>query len=207
MTNPMQRTVLLVARAKQGDREAENELFERYGPRVLALVRAHLRGKLRRKMESVDVQQEVMLRAHRGLKDFDMRSEKAFLNLLEAIVMNELRDKARAWHARKRNIDREVEMDAPVGDGSQALDLPNKKARTPSQDLRRREDDESLRACFARLSPAHRQLITMRDHHKLPWGAIGQQFGIGPDAARQRHKTARSALERLWHPRRRSAAV
>ena len=68
-------TKVLVAEAQQGNRLALNELCDRYFSRVLVAVRARLGVGLRRKVESWDVVQEVMIDAVRNLDEFNFRTE------------------------------------------------------------------------------------------------------------------------------------
>lgn len=56
-------TQLLIGQIQQGDRAALEELCRRYQQRVLAAVRVRLGAELRRKIESWDLVQEVMIEA------------------------------------------------------------------------------------------------------------------------------------------------
>ena len=94
-------TKVLVAEAQQGDRPALNELCDRYVSRVLVAVRARLGDGLRRKVESWDVVQEVMIDAIGNLNEFTFRTEGAFLNYLNRVVENRIRDEADRWAAQK----------------------------------------------------------------------------------------------------------
>jgi RNA polymerase sigma-70 factor, ECF subfamily len=201
MNDQMQRTVVLVDRAKVGDPAAQNELIERYEPRVLPIVRAHLRRPVRKLMDSQDIVQEVMVQALHNLDGFAMRDENSFLHYLGVAAVNKIRDHADALKAKKRDVRREVEMAAPAGADSAAIDLPDRNATTPSQDVARNEMQEAVNDCVAELSDSHRELISMRNYANMDWQAIGDSLGIKPDAARQRHASARVALGRLLQQR------
>jgi len=201
MSDPMPRTVELVERAKHGEASAQNELFARYSPRLLPIVRARLRGKLRRLLDSQDIVQDVMMQAYGKLSDFQMRDECSFLHWLGKNAANKIRDYADAANADKRDIRREVELEAPMADDSRSIDYTDRGTPTPSQDARRREVTEVVAECLGELSEAHSELILMRNHAKMDWQAIGDALGIKPDAARQRHATARVALARLLQHR------
>jgi RNA polymerase sigma-70 factor (ECF subfamily) len=198
----MQRTVVLVQRAKAGDAEAMNELFVRYGPKVLRKVRAKLNGELRRKTDSQEIQQKVMFSAFRALPTFEMLDEEAFEKLLEEIVTNQINDEYDYWHRQKRDMDREQrELDADGPGGSPPPELPDDATRTPTEILRERERQAAVRECMDRLKEAHRELVRMRNFEGMSWEAIGATLGIEPDAARQRHATARVHLARLLEER------
>lgn len=201
MSDPMQKTVVLVERAKAGDAAARNELIERYEPRVLPIVRAHLRRPLRKLMDSQDIVQEVMVQALHNLEGFAMRDENSFLHYLGVAAVNKVRDHADAIKAKKRDVRREVEMAAPAGEDPGSIDLPDRKQATPSQEVARNEMQEAVNDCVAELSDSHRELISMRNFANMDWQAIGDSLGIKPDAARQRHGSARVALARLLQQR------
>ena len=57
-----------------------------YGERVRRIIRFRLNQKLRSKLDSVDVVQDVLIQAMGGLKDFTYRSEGDFLRWLSRIL-------------------------------------------------------------------------------------------------------------------------
>ncbi|HJT35853.1 MAG TPA: RNA polymerase sigma factor [Pirellulales bacterium] len=127
-------TQVLIGQIQQGDRAALDELCRRYQQRVLAAVRARLGGELRRKIESWDLVQEVMIEAVRRLDGFDFRSEGKFLNYLNRIVEHRIRDEADRQHAQRRDARRELSLDAPRSpDDEKPLDVPGSSSGTPSQ--------------------------------------------------------------------------
>jgi DNA-directed RNA polymerase specialized sigma24 family protein len=64
-------TQILIERAQGGDRAALNELCARYQDRVLAAVRLRMGAKLRRKVGSSDIVQNVLMGAFCDLKSRD----------------------------------------------------------------------------------------------------------------------------------------
>ena len=71
----MASTRQLVERYKSGDAAAGNDLFGRYLPRLIYLVRVSLGAKLRRKVESGDIAQEALLKSLRGLHSFKWQGD------------------------------------------------------------------------------------------------------------------------------------
>lgn len=112
-------TQILIERVQAGDRSALNDLCVRYQQRVLSAVRIRLGAKLRGKIESWDVVQEVLLQAVGRINSFEYRSEGAFLKYLNQLVENRLRDEANRQGAQRRNADREISLGvrSPDDDG------------------------------------------------------------------------------------------
>ena len=100
-------TLNLIERAQQGDTAALNDLYTRYAERILAVIRMRLGPKLRRKMESCDVAQSVLLASFRDFNKFEYRGEGAFLHWLSRIAENRIRDKDDFFTAAKRDVRRE----------------------------------------------------------------------------------------------------
>ena len=199
MSDPLPpRTVVLVELAKQGDEAAKNELFARYAPRLLPIVRARLRGNdLRRVLESQDIVQDVMLQAYRNLDRFAMHDDNSFLHFLGVSAAHKICDYADKMAADKRSLKRQVSLDEPAAGSSGPIDLPDGTAATPSTHVHGHQLGEALTECLHELSEARRELIMMRDYAGMDWQSIGEVLGIDADAARQRHATAKVALAKL----------
>src|SRR4029077_9796948 len=114
-------TQFLLQRVQGGDKEALNELYNRYLMRVLAAVRARLGAELRQKVESWDIVQDAMMASLKNVPTFNHEGEGAFLNWLAKVVENRIRDQMDHFGAGKRDHRREV----PRGDpGSPDSSLP-----------------------------------------------------------------------------------
>ena len=86
MTDSIVQTLELVRASQGGDDDALNRLFERYYPRVRKVIRLRMGPKLREKLESVDILQEVFRTAFEGFERFEMRDEASFINWLSKIA-------------------------------------------------------------------------------------------------------------------------
>ena len=104
MDNKLKETLTLIKEAKEGDNNALNEVCTRYMDRVHKLVRFRLGEKLRRKAESMDIVQDVMLKAVKDIDKFDTDSESRFINWLARLVENTIRDNVDYYAAQKRNM-------------------------------------------------------------------------------------------------------
>lgn len=188
-------TLILIQRAKTGDREAVEELYVRYVPRVLAAVRCRLGPELRRKVESWDVLQEVMLESLKTVDDFDPRSEGAFLHWLSQVALNRIRDMNDFFRARKRDMQREQPPAAgSVAEKSPLHEVAVESLPTPSQVLMLAEDVAQLERALDQLSAEDRELIVSRKLEGRTFGEIAEELGVSADAVRMRTNRALARL-------------
>ena len=87
----------LVARARQGDREALSQLLRYYEQRLLSAVRAELGERLRERLESQDVLQQVYLDALGCIDQFVDRGADSFFAWLHRIALNRICDIDRCY--------------------------------------------------------------------------------------------------------------
>lgn len=195
-------TQVLVGQIQQGDRAALEELCGRYQQRVLAAVRARLGAELRRKVESWDLVQEVMIEAVRRLDGFDFRSEGKFLNYLNHIVENRIRDEADRQHAQRRDARREISLDAPRSPSDEKpLDLSGSSSGTPSQLVILGEDLERLERALDLLavkSTDYRELIVAVQYEGQTFVELAAEHGTTPDSIRMRFNRAMAALVKIY---------
>ena len=149
----------LVARAKQRDRAAVEQLLVRHQPNLEAFVRLRMGPALRGLMTAPDVVQSVCREALADLSDFDFRGEAPFRHWLFVRAENKLREKHRFHHAEKRDRDKEQ----PIGDATTALSAYQTLV-TPSKDVEVKEQMRRIEAAFDMLPADYRDAITL---HKL----------------------------------------
>ena len=194
-------TQVLIERVQQNDPEALNQLCERYLMRVLAAVRMRLGAKLRRKLESGDIVQAVMMDALKVVKTFDYRTEGGFLKYLNLVVENKIRDQADRWAAQKRNQDLEVPLERRSPLTTIPLEIPEGNVRTPSSIAALREDLERLEVAMERLadeSAEYRDLIIAVKIEGQSYAEIAEESGTTPDAVRMKAKRAVLAITRIY---------
>ena len=197
-------TQILLEKAQQGDRESLNELCRRYQMRVLAAVRMRLGAELRRRVESWDIVQEVMIDALRKVeKSFDNETEGAFLHYLNRVVENKIRDEADKQHAAKRAPEREIFFDGARSAG-EVFPLDNLKdsaSPTPSKVLSLHEDLALLEQAMDRLaseSEEYRDLIVAVKIEGMSYAEIAETTGKTPDAIRAKVNRAMKELARVF---------
>ena len=181
-----QKTQELIVLAKDGDNSAQDRLYRVYGERVRRIVRLRMGSKLRSKLESMDLVQDVLMCALRDLGDFTYRSEGDFLRWLSAIAENRLRDNLDKLHADKRDIRKEVPLDnyKPTTAGGFVGTLGPIKATTPSIIMSRKEDLNKLEKAIDKLKPEYREVIVLAKIEELPYNQIGDRLGKSTGAVK-----------------------
>ena len=156
-------TAELISKARERDEAALSELVELYGQRLLQAVRAELGDRLRQRLESQDVMQQVYLDALHHIDQFVDRGHDSFYAWLRQIAMNRICDANRkALGTLKRGG--EVRASDLVGDTSfdPLLDALAGSISTPSRVVGRAEQARVLRTALAELSDDQRQVIELR---------------------------------------------
>ena len=196
-------TEILLRQVQQGDRAALEELYNRYLMRVLAAVRVRLGPGLRRKIESWDIVQDVMMDALKKVDSFEYRSDGAFLKYLSRLVENRIRDEADRYSAQKRDQNREVPLVVGSSSGSEVpLDLSvAPSVPSPSQILSTQEDLVRLELAMDKLgetSPEYRELIIAARIEGLTYREISEETGKSVDAVRMQLNRAMVALTKAF---------
>lgn len=198
MTKDFDKTIDLVLKAKEGDDAALNLLMGRYSQRVLRIVRARLDGKLRARLQSMDVVQEVMLKALKGFENFEIRDEAAFLHWISALVRNEIRDLADHHLAAKRNAQKEAQP-IMTDDGPRSVlrDIPVESQWGLSKQLGVLEDVVKMEEAMDKLDEKQREIVIMRQYEGLAFKDIGSSLGMKEDAVRMQFARALNRLAKL----------
>lgn len=198
MSGDISETLNLVRQAKSGEPAALNLLLDRYLQRILRIVRLRLGPKLRGRLESMDIVQEVMLRALRGFEQFEARDEAAFLHWISRLVHNEIRDQADFHGAAKRDAAKEVASHNNSEENRSVLSqIPADSVYRPSFQLRLKDDVLRLEAAMDRLNETQRDVIVMRQYEGMSFREIGLEMNLSEDAARMQFSRALDKLTDL----------
>ena len=193
----------LIRKIQAGDEEARSQLCERYFARVLSAVRFRLGSKLRARLESVDVVQDVMLDVIKGAETFEFRSEGVFLNWVNRAVENKIRDKAAHFNTQKRDQDRETPLGVKRSPGdSMPLEIPEDDgAQTPSMIAVGNEELKLLEHAMDDLmdvSEEYHSLIIAVKIEGQTYGEIAELTGKSADAVRMQVNRAQVELARIY---------
>ncbi len=164
------RVKALVKRAQRGDRQAFDELCERYRSKLLRWVFSLMSPQLRSKIEPEDVLQETFVWAYRSIGKLEWRNEEALERWLFSIAKHAMLKEA---SRRNRGVENLIECE-PVCDNA-----------TPSRMMRRGERFDRLKEAINGLSPDHRRVIELARLRGMPVKEIAAQMQRSPDAVSQ----------------------
>ena len=165
--------------ATQGDRDALDQLLQRYLPQLHAFVHARLGPGLRARESSLDVVQSVCRQLLSAREGFDFRGEDRFRAWLFTAALNKVREKHRRLHSGKRDVGREEEG---ADDSAFAAVV---HLLTPSQEAIGNETSAAVRDALAALAEEHREVITLSRLVQLPHKVIAEVMSRSEAATRQ----------------------
>ena len=191
-----EKTQHMVALAKEGDQTALNQLCCVYGERIRRIIRFRLDRKLRSKLDSVDVVQDVLLLAMGGLKDFTYRSEGDFLRWLSRIAENKIRDIFDEFHTEKRDIRKEIPFieERRSSSGTMGAVLRPMRVPTPSVIMCKKESLDRLEKALDELKPEYKQVVVLKRIEGLSYDEIGERLGKSAKAVSMLLYRAMTAL-------------
>ena len=174
----------LVAKAREGDLAAFNELVQRYDRKIFRLAK-HI---TQNDEDAEDVLQETFLKAFEHLGDFQGQSK--FYTWIVRIAVNESLMKLR-----KRKSDRTVPLDEPVDTGEDTVVREIAVwEENPEQKYSREEMAKILEEAVDTLRPAFRTVFVLRDIEELSTEETAEALGISIPAVKSRLLRARLQL-------------
>jgi RNA polymerase sigma-70 factor (ECF subfamily) len=174
----------LVAKAREGDLAAFNELGNSYSRKIFRLAK-HI---TQNEEDAEDVLQETFLKAFEHLGDFQGQSK--FYTWIVRIAVNESLMKLR-----KRKSDRSVPLDEPVDTGEDTVVREIAVwDENPEQKYSREELGQILDEAVQGLRPAFRTVFVLRDIEELSTEETAEALGISVPAVKSRLLRARLQL-------------
>jgi RNA polymerase sigma-70 factor, ECF subfamily len=178
--------VALVRRAREGDFDAFELLFERY--RTLVFRFAY--QMVPRRDDAEDIVQEAFVRAYQNLHKY--RDEAKFTTWLLRIVTNLCTDQARMSQRRQA-----LEQQEAAG----ALTwMTSGEIEDPVNNLEEDRRKHALRRALAALPAHHRSVIVLRDLEERDYNDIAEILGCTVGGAKLRVLRARRALRDRMAP-------
>ncbi len=182
----------LVARCLDGDREAFDQLIDRFSSMAYSLAYRHLGDR----EEAMDLTQDVFLQVYRKLSSF--RGHSSLKTWIHRIVVNMAYNKRKHWRVRKRHLTRS--LDAPVAardgdqDGATLKDLVPDDSTSPAEQTEKLDREQRLQLMLTSLPPLHRSILILRDMQELSYDEIAALLGIPSGTVKSRLSRARNEL-------------
>lgn len=172
-------TIQLLARARGGDVDAYDRLFELAAERLQLFLRVRLGPDLRRHEESRDLLQETYLAAHQAFGQFESRGPGSFSRWLCQIAENQIRARVDYHGAKKRRAGAELERVSRVVDRITAGGIGM------VTHAHRVEQRSRLAAAMAELPKTEREALLMRHFEGREITAIAETLGVSATSARR----------------------
>ena len=182
--------LLILQRAKEGDKKAFEEIFHLYHRRIYNAVY----GMLSDHDDAQDVTQDVFMRLHDALPT--LRADEAFSTYLYRIALNLCRDRAR----RKKRV-RFQSMDTPrlsdEGD-AEPMEFPDlgQTGRLPEETLTTEELQRRVREAVQTLSQDHKAVIVMHHFQGMEVNDIARILSVPTGTVKSRLARGRDQLHR-----------
>jgi len=178
----------LVARARAGDEDAFEALFERYEPALRRRIRRWLPSNVGRKLSASDVLQETRIVAFRRCGEFEHREGANFGQWLDRIARLKLKEALKRYvKADKRDVRREVTRGARPDTA-----YLEGRAPSPSQAAIAAETAARVREAFARLPEHYQQVLRLVREERLPLREVAERMGRSREAAKKLYGRALS---------------
>ncbi|MDU6727507.1 MAG: sigma-70 family RNA polymerase sigma factor [Bradyrhizobium sp.] len=168
---------MLLESIADGDRTAMHTLYARHNVRVYRFILRIVRDTT----IAEDLVSQVFLDVWRTAKQFEGRSQ------VSTWLLSIARFKALTALRQRRFEDIDQDEVREIADD----------ADTPETSLERATTSAILRACVAKLSPAHREIITLIYYHEKSVEEVGQIIGIPQSTVKTRMFYSRKHLAEL----------
>lgn len=176
----------LVRRCKDGERQAFQELVERYHRKAVAIAV----GILRDPDDGVDVAQEAFSKVYTSIAGF--KEESSFSTWLYRIVVNLAIDRQRQ-QTRRSTFEW---YQAGTSEGEDWIEsVPDTNEPEPPEHAEDRELGRHIRAAIDELTPAHKAVILLRAVEGLSYDEISQTLKCSRGTVMSRLHYARKKLQ------------
>ena len=174
----------LVREARDGNREAMEELVGAHVRYVRKEVHARFGSCSKLRLEEEDVVQQTLLEACRDLHRFSGTTEAEYRGWLKRIVFRNLLDSKRYWMASKRCVAQEVYLEDIQAGDSLVVELGTSEDSCPRDICAGNESLAAIQHAVATLPCDQSAIIRFRLFQQLGFDEIGQRMGRSESAVR-----------------------
>jgi RNA polymerase sigma-70 factor (ECF subfamily) len=190
-----EKTVELLAGAREGDHDAVNRLMDRHRDSLHRMVRCRLNQGVARRVDASDIVQDSLLTASRRLAEYLQSPKIPFHAWVRQIARDRLADVYRRELADKRNVGREQGTPAVGRSSLNPLAQASDHQLTPAAALLRKEFAERFNAAVDQLEDDDREIILMRHSEQLSNSQAAEVLGLSEPAAGMRYLRALRKLK------------
>jgi RNA polymerase sigma-70 factor (ECF subfamily) len=177
-------TLGLLARVRQGDAQALDELIVRHRPMLRRFVELRLDARLNPRLDPSDVVQEAQLEVARRIQEYLKREPMPFwLWLHRTTYENLIRLRRMHVEAERRSVEREVALPE-----ASSILLARKlfAGNWPGQQLVDEEIRRRVHDALAKLDEIDREILQLRAFEGLENEEVAQVLGLEPGTASKR---------------------
>ena len=184
----------LLAKAKDGDDLAVNQLMDRHRNSLRQLIRMRLDRKIQRRVDVSDVVQDVLVEANRRLGVYIENPVMPFHLWLRQIARDRIIDAHRRHRASaRRSVDREQPVVSPQGCDESSFQLAaliGDEQLTPAAAALQKEIAARVEHAITLLDEKDSEIIIMRHYEMLSNQEIAQALELTEPAASMRYLRA-----------------
>lgn len=176
----------LLQDALEGDRRAYGELVQIHQARAMALAT----GIVGSREDARDLYQEACLKAFRALHSFV--PGRPFFPWFYRILRN-----ACIQHLRSKKVRKSVSLHKQDDSGEAVSDIPDTVSPRPEEIVEKDESSRRIGEALTRLSPADREILTLKHFDGLSYKEIAEALAIPVGTVMSRLHVARRRLRNL----------
>jgi RNA polymerase sigma-70 factor (ECF subfamily) len=190
-------TLNLLQGAKQGDRQAVDQLMDRHRDSLNRMIRCRLNPGIAGRVDASDIVQEALLTASRRLAEYLQNPRMPFHAWLRQMARDRLADAYRHELADKRDVAREQAMPAQDASSLDPVAQIRDTELTPAAMLLRKEFAARFHHALERLQEESREIVLMRHAEQLTNSQAAELLGISEPAAGMRYLRALRQLKSI----------
>ena len=184
MPNRFDTPELLLERARAGEREALDRLLGMYRTYLRLLARTQIDATLRVRVDPSDLVQEVLKNAFLGFDQFAGRTEAELTQWLRKILVRQLADEVKRHQSQKRDVRREVSLEAIDRSVVEMEAMLVAGISSPSSQAARRERAVLLAEALEQLPADYREVIILRHLERVDFAEIARRMNRSAGAVR-----------------------
>jgi RNA polymerase sigma-70 factor (ECF subfamily) len=190
-------TLNLLQGAKQGDRDAVDQLMDRHRDSLHRMIRCRLNPGVAGRVDASDIVQEALLTASRRLAEYLQNPRMPFHAWLRQLARDRLADAYRHELADKRDVAREQAMPAQDASSLDPIAQIRDAELTPAAMLLRKEFAARFSEALDQLQEESREIVLMRHAEQLTNSQAAELLGISEPAAGMRYLRALRQLKSI----------